>query len=205
MSARAGRSTIQSAHAQYVAKQRQADVLDTQLRQAVATLGARRQDLVLADLSLGWTRIVSPIDGMLGSRAIREGDLLNPGSPVVSVTPLDTVWVDANFTERQVTDIRPGQLATLVFDSFPDQPVTGRVAGLAPITGGRLSAIPADNITGNYTKVAQRVPVRIAVLWDGGALRGLLRPGMSAVVTVHTGSPGTAPPAAPPPERTASR
>ena len=181
-------ASIASAHAQYVAKQRQAGVLEAQQRQAAATLDARRADLTLAELNLGWTRIVSPIGGVLGARAVREGDLLNPGSTVVSVTPLDTVWVDANFVEKQITDIRPGQPATLVFDSFPQQAIQGRVAGSSPITGARLSSMPADNATGNYTKVAQRLPVRIAVACRDNPLLGLLRPGMSAVVTVHTGA-----------------
>ena len=181
-------ASIASSHAQYEARSRQTEVLAAQRRAAEATVAARRADLVLAELNLGWTRIVAPADGVLGARQVRVGDLLNVGSEVTGVTPLDTVWVDANFTERQVTDIHPGQHATIRLDTFPDQPLDGRVTGLSPITGGRLSAIPADNTTGNFTKVVQRVPVRITIVWgDGNKLRGLVRPGMSAVATVLTG------------------
>ncbi len=180
-------ASIASSHAQYQARRLQTEVLAAQRKAAEAALAARRADLVLADLNLGWTRIVAPVDGMLGARQVRVGDLLAAGSQVVGVTPLDTVWVDANFTERQATDIHLGQRATIKLDTFPSQPMDGVVTGLSPITGGRLSAIPADNTTGNFTKVVQRVPVRITILWGGNPLRGLVRPGMSAIATVLTG------------------
>ena len=182
-------ASISAAHAEFNVRQRQTAILDAQRRQAQAAVESRRADLTLAELNLGWTRIVSPIDGTLGARRVRVGDLMTAGTTVADVTPLDTVWVDANFTERQVVGIRLGQAARLTFDSYPGQVVQGRVTGVSPVTGGRLSAVTPDNTTGNYTKVVQRVPVRIAIIWGSSPLRGRLRPGMSAVATVLTDTP----------------
>lgn len=181
-------AAVSAAHAQLQVRERQAATLDAQLHEAEAAVAARRQDLVLAALNLGWTRIVAPVDGMLGARRVRVGDLLSPGTTVVSVTPLDTVWVDANFTERQMASIRVGQRAVLRLDAFPGEALDGQVVGLSPVTGGRLAAVQPDNTTGNFTKVPARVPVRIDILWRNSPLRGLLRPGMSVVATVLTGS-----------------
>jgi len=183
---------VQAAHAQRLVRERQAATLDAQRRAAEATVAARQADLDLAQLNMGWTRIVSPVDGTLGARRVRVGDLMAAGTPVVSLTPLDTVWVDANFTERQITNVRIGQLAQVRLDTFPGDVLAGRVVGISPVTGGRLSAIVPDNTTGNFTKVPARVPVQIAILWNdrsnAARLRGLVRPGMSAVATVLTGT-----------------
>ncbi len=179
---------IQSARASLDVRQKQLDTLAAQREQAVANVAARQADLDLALINLRWTRILAPADGTLGVRRVRVGDLLQPGAAIADLTPLDTVWVDANYTERQIPDVAVGQPATLRIDAFPGQPVDGHVAGLAPLTGSQLAAAPADNATGNFTKVVQRVVVRIAVDWRGSPLRGLLRPGMSVVATVHTGA-----------------
>ena len=184
-------ASVAAAHAQLLVRERQAATLEAQLREAAAALAARQADLELASLNLGWTRIVAPVDGTLGVRLVRVGDLLAAGTRVVSVTPLDTVWVDANFTERQMPNIRVGQRARLRLDTFPRDILAGRVVGISPVTGGRLAALPPDNTTGNFTKVPARVPVRIAIVWnDSGSaarLRGLVRPGMSVVATVLAG------------------
>jgi len=185
-------AAVAASDAQLLVRQRQVATLDAQRRAAEAAVAAREADLALAELNLGWTRIVAPVDGTLGARRVRIGDLLAPGTHVVSLTPLDTVWVDANFTERQMPNIRIGQPARLRLDTFPHQILAGRVIGISPLTGGRLSAVVPDNTTGNFTKVPARVPVRIAILWDesgrAARLRGLVRPGMSAVATVLTGT-----------------
>jgi membrane fusion protein, multidrug efflux system len=183
-------ANVAAARAQREVRERQVAVLDAQRREAEAAIIARQAELDLAQLNLGWTRIVAPVDGTLGARRVRAGDLLAAGTRLVDLTPLDTVWVDANFTERQIPNIRVGQPARLRLDTFPGMVLTGRVAGISPITPGRLSAVVPDNTTGNYTKVPARVPVRITILWNesGSAarLRGLVRPGMSAVATVLT-------------------
>lgn len=183
-------AAVAASHAQLLVRERQEATLEAQRREAAATVAARQADLDLATLNLGWTRIVAPVDGTLGARVVRVGDLMAAGTRVVSVTPLDTVWVDANFTERQIPNIRVGQRAALRLDTFPRDILAGRVVGISPVTGGRLAALPPDNTTGNFTKVPARVTVRIAILWDdsgrGARLRGLVRPGMSVLATVLT-------------------
>jgi membrane fusion protein, multidrug efflux system len=180
-------SDVAAARAQLRRRELQAVTLAAQRRAAVAAVAAREQDVLLAKLDLGWTRIVAPIDGTLGARRVRVGDLIVPGTALVSITPLDRVWVDANFIERQLPFIQVGQRAVLRVDAYPGFRLEARVTGLSPTTGGRLSAVPPDNTTGNFTKVAARVPVRLSIDWHGSTLRGLLRPGMSAIVTVVTG------------------
>lgn len=184
--ARVSRAGIARAQAQFDAAAIQLDVLRAQRREAEAALAARRADVSLAAISLGWTRIAAPIDGTLGVRAVRPGSLVSPGTAIVQVTPLDGVWVTANFTERQIAGIVPGRPARLRIDAYPDTVLAGHVVGLAPGTGATFSSVAADNTTGNYTKVVQRVPVKIAIDWQGSRLRGLLRPGMSLTATVLT-------------------
>lgn len=179
---------IEAAQATVVVRQREFDTLAAQRAQAEATVSERRAALALPQINLGWTTIRAPADGTLGPRQVRVGDLLQPGSTIAILTPLDTVWVDANFTERQIPLIQPGQFAQLRVDAFPGQRLDGHVVGLSPLTGSQLAVIPADNATGNFTKVVQRVGVRIAVDWHGSPLRGLVRPGMSVVATVRTGA-----------------
>ncbi len=178
---------IESGQATLLVRQRQLDTLAAQRVQAEASVAQRRAALALPEIDLGWTTIRAPADGTLGARQVRVGDLVQPGGTIAVLTPLDTVWVDANFTERQIPLVRPGQPARLRVDAFPGQVLDGRVVGLSPLTGSQLSAIPADNATGNFTRVVQRVGVRIAVEWHGSPLRGLLRPGMSVVASVRTG------------------
>jgi membrane fusion protein (multidrug efflux system) len=143
----------------------------------------------LAQIALGYTRIVSPIDGTLGVREVREGALLAPGTEVDTVTPLDGVYVTANFTERQITNIRLGQRATVRVDAFRDTPIRGEVAGIQPATGSQVSLVPADNATGNFTKIVQRIPVKIALDLTETHLIGQVRPGMSVRVEVMTDAP----------------
>ncbi len=181
---------IEGAQASLEAQRRQVDVLAAQERQAQAELDASRAQAALAKINLGWTRITAPVDGVLGPRQVRVGSLLDTGAVVVVETPLDTVWVKANFTERQITDIRIGQPARLRVDSFPSAVLDGHVAGISPATGAQFSQVIPDNTTGNYTKVVQRVPVKIAIDWNGSSLLGQVRPGMSvdAIVTTDGGA-----------------
>lgn len=179
-------AALAGARARTKARLAQVDALEAQTREADATIAARQADLDLARLNLGWTTVTAPIAGTLGARLVRPGDYAAPGTQLVSVTPLDGVWVDANFTERQVADIRVGQRATIRVDAFPGEVLQGHVTGLSPLTGGQQTAIQPDNTTGNFTKVVQRVPVRIAIEWRDSPLRGLLRPGLSAVAEIET-------------------
>ena len=185
------RAGVARARAQLDSTSSQLDILGAQRRQAEAMLAARRADVALAAISLGWTRVVAPIAGTLGVRAVRAGSLVSPGTQIVQVTPLADVWVTANFTERQITGILPGRPARLRIDAYPDEVLDGHVVGLSPGTGATFSGAATDNTTGNYTKVVQRVPVKIAIDWHASGLRGLLRPGMSLTATVLTSGAAT--------------
>ncbi len=121
---------------------------------------------------------------MVGPRQVRPGTLVQPGTELISLTPLQDVWVVANYNERQITHVQTGQPARVRLDAFPRGELAGHVAGIAPATGATFSGLPADNTTGNYTKVAQRVSVKIVL--DDRAQMGLLRPGMSAEARVIT-------------------
>ena len=161
------------------------NVLSTQARQAEAELGSRTASLDLAKLELARTRVLAPIDGVVGVSGVRAGQFVRAGAPVMSVVPMSDLYVTANFKETQLARFRPGQAVSITVDSFPGKLLTGHVERLSPATGAVFSLLPADNATGNFTKVAQRVSVRIALDADP-ELAGLLRPGMSVETTVHT-------------------
>ena len=171
--------------AELEAARRQMGVLDTQELQLRADAKAKNAALALATTNLGYTRITAPVDGMVGERGVRAGQYLRPGTQVISVVPLDNVWVIANYKETQLTRVAIGQKAEVTFDTFPGTVVTGRVDSIAPASGSQFSLLPPDNATGNFTKVVQRIPVKIR-LDPGSPLAGRLRPGMSAVVTILT-------------------
>jgi membrane fusion protein, multidrug efflux system len=183
---RRAEATRAQAAAQVMVNQRQLDLLDAQLLQAKAQVGEADAQSKLAQIALGYTRIVSPIDGTLGVREVREGALLSPGTEVDTITPLDLVFVTANFTERQITNIRLGQRAIVRVDAFRNVPIRGEVAGIQPATGSQVSLVPADNSTGNFTKIVQRIPVKIALDLAETHLIGRVLPGMSARVEVVT-------------------
>jgi membrane fusion protein, multidrug efflux system len=174
------------AQAQLTLRERQRAVLAAQLDEARARVASAAAELQLAELNLGWTRITAPLDGTLGVRQVREGSLVAPGTVVDTVTPLAGVWVTANFTERQITDIRVGSPAEVRVDAFAHVAIPGRVVGIAPATGSQFSLVPADNSTGNFTKVVQRIPVKIALDLSRTELTGRVAPGMSARAQVFT-------------------
>lgn len=178
-------ATIVSQQAAIAAAREQLNVLDTEIEQARAELGSREATLTLARIELDRTRITAPIDGIVGVSGVREGQYVRAGSQLVSVVPMAELYVTANFKETQLARVRPGQAVSLRIDTFPGKVLSGHVERLAPATGAVFSLLPADNATGNFTKVAQRVSVRIALDRDP-ALDGLLRPGMSVEATVHT-------------------
>jgi membrane fusion protein (multidrug efflux system) len=173
-------------------QRRQLAVLDTQESQLRADLRAKQATLDLAKITLGYTKIVAPVDGVVGERGVRAGQYVRPGVQVISVVPLDSVWVVANYKETQLTHVAPGQRATITVDSFPGTTIEGFVDSLSPASGSQFSLLPPDNATGNFTKVVQRIPVKVR-LKPGHALTGRLRPGMSVIVTIHTDSVPTPP------------
>jgi membrane fusion protein, multidrug efflux system len=160
--------------------------LDVQEKQLAAQVGAARAQVKLARNNLDYTRIVSPADGLVGQRQVRTGQFVNVGTQVIAVVPLPNIWVTANFKETQMTNVREGNPATIAVDAFPDLHLTGRVDSWAPGTGSTFALLPPDNATGNFTKVVQRVPVKI-VLDPNPALGVLVRPGMSVEATVDSG------------------
>jgi len=178
-------ATLASNQAELESQRLQMAVLDTQESQLRAEMKAKRAQLDLANITLGYTRIAAPVDGMVGERGVRAGQYVRPGAQVISVVPLDTVWVLANYKETQLTRVAVGQRASITVDTFPGATVWGHVDSIAPASGSQFTLLPPDNATGNFTKVVQRIPVKI-VLDPSNALAGKLRPGMSVIATIHT-------------------
>jgi membrane fusion protein (multidrug efflux system) len=165
----------------------QLKVLQSQQAQAVAALNAQKAARDLASINLGYTRIVAPVDGMVSQRLVRKGQYLSVGTQVISLVPLPNVWVIANYKETQMTNIRSGQTARVTVDAFPGKVLKGHVDSWSPASGAEFALLPPDNATGNFTKVVQRIPVKI-VLDQDPSLADLLRPGMSVIATIDTRS-----------------
>jgi membrane fusion protein, multidrug efflux system len=162
--------------------------LDIQEKQLEAQVKAAEAQVALALDNLAYTRIFSPADGLVSQRQVRPGQFVNVGTQVIAVVPLPNIWVIANFKETQMTNIRAGQPARIAVDAFPDLSLMGHVENWSPGTGSTFALLPPDNATGNFTKVVQRVPVKI-VLDKNPALGALVRPGMSVEATVDAGAP----------------
>lgn len=177
------RTLLRSNQAATEAERRGKAVLQSQDAQLVADLHAKEAALTVAQVNLGYTRIVAPADGTVGERQVRPGQLAAPGTQVLTFVE-SARWVQANFRETQLTNIKVGDPAEIRVDVYPGQILKGRVLEIAPASGSQFALLPPDNATGNFTKVVQRVPVKIAL--DDSALTARLRPGLSAVVTVKT-------------------
>ena len=160
--------------------------LDVQENQLQANVKAAEAQVTLAGNNVDYTRIVSPADGLVGLRQVRPGQFVNIGTQVISVVPLPRIWVIANYKETQMTNVRLGDAARVTVDAFPDLALTGHVDSWSPGTGSTFALLPPDNATGNFTKVVQRVPVKI-VLDPNPALGTLVRPGLSVETSIDTG------------------
>jgi len=180
-------ATLELNRAQLEQQRQQLNVLDSQRMQAQAVLKAQQATRDLAEINLGYTRITAPVDGVVGQRLVRPGQYVSIGTEVISVVPLPNVWVIANYKETQMTRVRVGQPARVAVDAFPGRVLHGRVDSWSPASGAQFSLLPPDNATGNFTKVVQRIPVKI-VLDTDPAVDELLRPGMSVIATIDTGS-----------------
>jgi membrane fusion protein, multidrug efflux system len=191
--AEAGRfaATLARNQAELEAQRRQMAVLDTQEAQLRADVKARQAALDLARINLGYTRILAPVAGMVSERYVRAGQYVHGGTQVITVVPLDNVWAVANYKETQLTHVAIGQRAEIRVDTFPGIVVNAMVDSIAPASGAQFSLLPPDNATGNFTKVVQRIPVKLRIAPDN-PLAGNLRPGMSVVATILT---DTTPPA----------
>jgi membrane fusion protein, multidrug efflux system len=170
--------------AQALAAERQLAVLDAQIEQSEATLAAARAALVTARLNLQYTTITAPQDGVIGRRQIKPGQLVGVGTQITTLTPLPLVWVIANYKETQVTHMAVGQKAEITVDSFPGHKLRGHLLHFAPASGAEFALLPPDNATGNFTKVVQRIPVKIAID-DADGLADRLVPGMSVEASVY--------------------
>jgi membrane fusion protein, multidrug efflux system len=188
---REAQSAVVSAQAGVDAACQQLKVLEAQISEAEAAVAQAQADLQKAQLDLGYTEIRSPLDGSVGNRAAQVGAYAARGAYLISVTPERDLWVDANFKEDQLARMVPGQTATVTVDALSGHVFHGRVASLTPGTGAVFSIIPPENATGNFTKIVQRVPVRIVLDKDDPELPRL-RPGLSTVVRVDTRSEGGA-------------
>jgi membrane fusion protein (multidrug efflux system) len=158
-------------------------VLESQEMQLQAELRAKQANLAVASVNIGYTKIYAPGDGTVGERQVRPGQLVSPGTQVISFVAL-TKWVQANYRETQLTNVKVGDPADVRIDEYPGQLFRGKVVEIAPASGSQFSLLPPDNATGNFTKVVQRIPVKIAL--DDSAFAAKLRPGLSVVATVRT-------------------
>lgn len=165
------------------AERRTKKVLESQEGQLIADLHVKQAALTVAQVNLGYTSIEAPGDGTVGERQVRPGQLVSPGTQVISFVPL-TKWAQANYRETQLTNVKVGDDAEIRVDEYPGQVVHGKVLEIAPASGSQFALLPPDNATGNYTKVVQRIPVKIAL--EDSSFANSLRPGLSVIVTVRT-------------------
>ena len=182
-------ASVETAKAGFASAEANVAVLQAQRVEAERALDQDRNTLAQKKLDLDRTVIRAPFDGVIGNRAVQSGQYVSPGQRLLALVPLSNVYVDANYKETQLSDIRVGATAQISVDAYDDKPVTGTVESVAPASGAVFSLLPPDNATGNFTKVTQRVAVRIAVPAKVAA-EGLLKPGMSVVVAIDNRSGG---------------
>jgi membrane fusion protein (multidrug efflux system) len=178
-------ATLSRNQADLEAQRSQMAVLDTQEAQLRADAKAKKALLDLTKINLGYTRIAAPVTGMVSERGVRDGQYVHAGTQVIAVVPLDNVWVLANYKETQLTHVTIGQRAEIRVDTFPGIVISAIVDSIAPASGAQFSLLPPDNATGNFTKVVQRIPVKLRIASDN-PLAGKLRPGMSVIATILT-------------------
>lgn len=181
--AQQARAGLASRHAELEAQRRQRGVLDAQESQLKADLRAKEEAIKVARTNLEYTRIVAPTDGVVGERKVRVGQLVNPGTQVISLVE-NEVWVQANYKETQLTNIVKGDSAVITVDTFPGLELKGHVEEIAPASGSQFALLPPDNASGNFTKIVQRIPVKILIDPDQRAA-ARLRPGMSVIVEIN--------------------
>jgi membrane fusion protein (multidrug efflux system) len=179
---------VEKSRAAVEAAERELEVIDTRKRQTQAALAEANANVEIARLNLSYTELRSPIAGVVGNRSARTGAYAAIGTQLISVVPASGLWVDANFKEGQLEHMHPGQRVTVTADVLPGHEFVGHVASLAPATGAEFSVLPAENATGNFTKIVQRVPVRVLLEGNPSTL-GHLRPGLSVDVDVDERSP----------------
>ena len=181
----AARAATERDSAALVTAQKQVDLIKADLAQAQATVAHDEAVQRQAELNISYASIMAPVDGVVGNRTLRVGQYVQAGTQLMAVVPLAGTYIVANYKETQLTDVRPGQKVEVEVDMFPGVKIEGHVDSIAPASGQEFALLPPDNATGNFTKVVQRVPVKI-VLDPAHGLVGDLRPGMSVVPTINT-------------------
>ena len=176
-------AALASSRAQLEGEKRELAALDSRDAVYRADIQVKRAAITVAEVNLGYTRIAAPTKGAVGARHVQEGQLVTPGMEMVDLVKGDP-WIQANYLETQITNIRKGDIADIKIDAFPGVVLHGKVEEIAPASGSQTALLPPDNATGNFTKVVQRIPVKI-VLDPGHPLQGRLRPGLSTEVTIH--------------------
>ncbi len=181
----AAQAAVTRDQAAFDAARKQLDVVNAGLQQAEANLSRAQAALNQAELNLSYTTILAPVAGEVGARSLRVGQYVQAGTQLMAVVPTQAAYIIANYKETQLADVRPGQAAEIEVDMFPGKVLKGRVDSLAPASGQEFALLPPDNATGNFTKVVQRIPVKIIL--DGGDSGNLvLRPGISVIPTIDT-------------------
>ena len=164
----------------------QAEAQKSQILLATAVVKQREAELALAQNQYNNTAVLAPFDGIISKKAIEVGQYLQPGSPICSAVDIQHLFVSANFKETQIGEMRPGQEVEIKVDAFPKAKIIGKLESFGGATGAKFSLLPPDNATGNFVKITQRVPVRISIVEVPGELKGMLLPGLSAVVDIKT-------------------
>ncbi|MDP4005039.1 HlyD family secretion protein [Methylobacterium sp. NEAU K] len=178
-------ASVKGMEAALIAARANVDVLQAQKREAESLAAELRTAVDRARRDLDFTVIRAPFDGVVGNKAVEAGAYVSPGTRIAALVPLQSVRIDANFKETQVQRMRPGQAVIITVDAYPDREIQGVVESFSPASGSVFSLLPPDNATGNFTKIVQRLPVRVRVS-EEVAREGLLRPGLSALVRVDT-------------------
>lgn len=178
-------ANVRSAQAAQALAEANVEVLSAQQVEAQRVAAEQRTAVEKAERDLSFTEIRAPVDGVIGNKAVEVGTFVQPGARLAAVVPLRNIHVDANFKETQLAALKPGQKVHLEVDAFPDKDIVGTIESVSPASGAVFSLLPPENATGNFTKIVQRVPVRIAVS-DEAVRQGLLRPGLSVFVNVDT-------------------
>ena len=181
---------VRAGWAVLAAQRHQLEVLSGTKKQRAADVQGAKAALAAARLKLGYTKIVAPFDGVVSERQVQPNDYVNIGTNLINIVPLPSVYVIANYKETQLTRVRPGQRVDITVDTFSGERLRGRVERIAPASGSQFALLPPDNATGNFTKVVQRIPVRIQLDKDQPLLDRLL-PGMSVVTRIHTDETAT--------------
>ncbi|SNY16021.1 membrane fusion protein, multidrug efflux system [Pseudomonas sp. LAMO17WK12:I6] len=178
------RSQVAKAQADAQSQRQQVNALTAEIKRLDAQIANARADIAQAELNLTRSEIHAPISGLVGQRAARNGQVVQAGAYLLSIVPDEDIWVQANFKETQIGHMQPGQKAELTFDAYSDTPIDARVDSLFAASGAQFSLLPPDNATGNFTKVVQRIPVKLTFKADN-PLHGKIRPGMSVTATVN--------------------